>query len=193
MFIDGAFFIGVPEAFAADCGLEEGAVLSEEEVAALAAAGDVARAYRRAVRYLRPRPRSRRELAQRLGRYGYGAPVVDAVVERLSSQGLLDDDAFAAAWIRDRVALKPKGRRVLRLELAARGVAPERVEAALAANLPDTEEALARRALTPRREVWRAKGERRGRRAAFAFLIRRGFDADLARRLADEIFSAEAP
>lgn len=189
MFVDGAFAVGLSEATARDLGLEVGRELAEGELRRMAFAAEVDGAYARALRYLRSRLRSRREFEQRLRRYGYEKDVVAATLELLTSRGMADDGAFAGAWVRDRVLLKPKGRRALRAELAAKGVAPEDAEAALAENVDEGEEALAKRALAPRLEALRDKGERKGRAAAVSFLARRGFDAGLARRLADELFS----
>lgn len=189
VFVDGAFAVGLSAAAASDLGLEIGRELAEDELRRMAFAAEVDRAHARALRYLRNRLRSRHELEQRLRRYGYDGDVVTATVKLLAAGGLVDDRALAGAWVRDRVRLKPKGRRALRAELAAKGVAPEDVEAALAENVDEGEEALAKRALAPRLEALRDKGKRKGRAAAMSFLARRGFNADLARRLADELFS----
>lgn len=189
VFVDGAFAVGLSAAAASDLGLEIGRELAEDELRRMAFAAEVDRAHARALRYLRNRLRSRHELEQRLRRYGYDGDVVTATVKLLAAGGLVDDRALAGAWVRDRVRLKPKGRRALRVELAAKGVAREDVEAALAENVDEGEEALAKRALAPRLEALRDKGERKGRTATVSFLARRGFNADLARRLADELFS----
>ncbi len=188
VFVDGAFAVGLAADVAADLGLAVGAALAEEEVAALGFAAELDRAYDRALRYLRTRLRSRREIELRLARYGYAPPIIGAVLEILEERGLCDDAAFAGAWVRDRVRLKPKGRCALRAELAARGVDKEIVEAALATDFTAPEEELARRALEPRVGAFLAKGERRGKTALAAFLARRGFGGELAARLAREVF-----
>lgn len=189
VFVDGSFVVGLSNAVARELGLYPGRELAEDELAAVTAACDLDRAYGRALRYLQARRRSRAEVERRLGRYGYEDGVVRAVRELLAARGYVDDHEFAGAWVRDRVRLKPKGRRGLRAELAARGVAAEEVEAALAENVADTEEELARRALAPRLAAMKGKGEAKARRAILSFLARRGFDAGPARRLADEVLA----
>jgi regulatory protein len=189
VFVDGSFAVGLSAAVARDLDLYVGRELAEEELRALAAARDFDRAYERALRYLRPRLRSRAEIERRLRRYGYDDDVIRPVRERLAARGYVNDREFAGAWVRDRVRLKPKGRRGLRAELAAKGVPAEDIEAALAADVEDAEEELARRALAPRVEAMQARGGEKARRAILSFLARRGFDAGLARRLADEVLS----
>jgi len=188
LFVDGRFVVGLSADVAASLGLVVGADVSAEDVETTVRAAELDRAVHRALLYLRARPRSRREFERRLARYGYEPPVVEAVVAMLAERRLCDDAAFARAWIRDRLALKPKGRRALRAELAARGVAAEDVEAALRDEFTEAEEELARRAAEARRDAFRARGEKRGRAALLAFLARRGFSAAIAGRLADEIF-----
>lgn len=190
VFVDGSFAVGLSAEAARELGLEVGRDLGEDELRALALAHEADRAYERATRYLRARPRSRAEIERRLERYGYGDDVIQHVLARLRERGFVDDRAFAGAWVRDRARLRPKGRRALRAELGAKGVSREDVEAALEDNLGETEEELARRALAPRLTAMRAKAEGKGRAAALSFLARRGFDAALARRLAQEVFSS---
>ncbi len=193
IFVDGEFAAGMSADAARDLALEVGRELAEGELEKLAFSAEVDGAYNRALNYLRPRRRSRHELARRLRRYGYGDEVVEAALRLLAQRALVDDRAFADAWVRDRVRLKPKGRRALRAELAAKGVSAEDAEGALAENVEETEEALARRAVAPRAEALRARGEERGRAAAMSFLARRGFTANVARSVADEIFSTQRP
>lgn len=189
VFVDGSFVVGLSTAVARDLDLYVGRELAEDELAEIAAAGDLDRAYRRALQYLRARPRSRAEIELRLRRYGYDGDTIRQVVEMLTSRGYVNDREFADAWVRDRVRLKPKGRRGLRAELVAKGVAAEDVEAALAENVEDAEEELARRALAPRLAAIKTRGEEKARRAIVSFLARRGFDAGLARRIAAEVIS----
>jgi regulatory protein len=189
VFVDGSFVVGLSTAVARDLDLYVGRELAEDELADIAAAGDLDHAYRRALRYLRARLRSRAEIEFRLRRYGYDGDVVRSVTEMLAARGYVDDHEFAGAWVRDRTRLKPKGRRGLRAELAAKGVAAEAVEAALAENVADTEEELARRALAPRLAGIKTGGEEKARRAILSLLARRGFDAGLARRIAAEVMA----
>jgi regulatory protein len=147
VFVDGSFAVGLSAEAARELGLEVGRDLGEDELRALALAHEADRAYERATRYLRARPRSRAEIERRLERYGYGDDVIRHVLARLRERGFVDDRAFAGAWVRDR-------------------------------------------ALAPRLTAMRAKAEGKGRAAALSFLARRGFDAALARRLAQEVFSS---
>lgn len=167
-----------------------GAELADGEVEGLRQDGARDEARRRALRFLRTRCRSRAEVERRLARYGYDRALIAGVVAALTVEGWLDDDAFAAAYVRDRCALRPRGKKVIAAELRRLGVADEVALAALAANYGPDEEELARRALGNRGASMMRRGSLPGKKAVCAFLARRGFSYGLARRLADEVAAA---
>src|SRR5690348_9385137 len=84
---------------------------------------EVARAL--CLRLLTVAPRTRAQLAAALARRGVPAEAADAVLGRLTDVGLVDDQAFAAAWVSSRHLGRGLGRRALSAELRVRGVAGE--------------------------------------------------------------------
>lgn len=80
------------------------------------------KAYNQALGYIEYRRRSRREVDIYLARKDYEPEMVAVVLDRLASFGLLDDKAFAEAWLADRRALRPRSNRMLSQELRAKGV-----------------------------------------------------------------------
>lgn len=75
-----------------------------------------------AVRFLAQRPRSEYEVRRRLRSAGIDEAVIEAVLAQLRRHHLLDDAAFARYWVEQRQTFRPRGARLLRAELAARGV-----------------------------------------------------------------------
>ena len=113
------------------------------------------------------------EIRRRLALRGIDEETIEQEVERLQRAGLLDDEAFARAWVEERERLSPRGSRMLRFELRRHGVADDQVEAATA-NLDDrgTAVELARRkARNVSAPDFRTFAARVG-----GFLQRRGFD-----------------
>jgi regulatory protein len=70
---------------------------------------------------------------------GFTALVVDETVERLVDLGLIDDEAFAGQWVRERASRKGLGDDALVMELTRRGIEREIAEAAVAQAIPDEE------------------------------------------------------
>jgi regulatory protein len=122
--IDGEFHCGIASEVVYAEGLRIGDDITPERLQRLRHADDCWRATDAALSLLAARARARRELADRLRRNGFDAAAVDHALERVERLGLLDDNAFAEAWVRDRLRLRPRGTRALVAELTGKGVAP---------------------------------------------------------------------
>ena len=111
VFVDGQFVLALGERLATKHGVLPGRELSAAEILALKEAEARRSALESAVRLLSYRPRSERELSDRLGRKGFARPAIDAALERLRELGYVDDAAFARSWTESRQARLPRSRR----------------------------------------------------------------------------------
>ncbi len=149
--------------------------------------------YAYGLRLLTYRARSEREVRQRFGLRGAPQELVDVVLQRLRAGGLVDDEAFAQAWVDSRRRASPRGQRLLQRELARKGVSREASEAALAGE--SDELALALAAAAKKARSLAAEPEPVFVRRLTDFLLRRGFDyettAAVVRQLAGERGQAE--
>lgn len=121
--LDDGTALEPPRALVVELGLGSGDPVDPQLRARLADGTLRWQAREAALRLLAHRPRSRNELAGRLGRRDLPGHVIRACLDRLEDQGLVDDPAFARAWVRDRLRLKPRGRNALLSELRRKGVA----------------------------------------------------------------------
>lgn len=136
-----------------------------------------------ALRLLEDRARSRQELLQRLQRKGAAPSVIDAVLARLSAQGLVDDEAFARQWTESRLRTG-HGRRRIALELRVKGIAGALIREALAEVAePAQEAAAAERLARARRRLLRSLAPAVQRRRLYGFLQRRGYAGDVIERV----------
>ncbi len=141
--------------------------------------------HRRALNMLAVRAHSSAELARSLVRKGELRVHVDTVILRLQEQGLLDDAAFAASYTRTKVLGANHSRRRVQQDLARKGVARAVTDAAIAVVF--IEESVDQRALVEsvaRRKLRSLENldPVARRRRLYAFLARRGYDADDIRR-----------
>jgi regulatory protein len=118
--LDGRFAFGLAAIEAAR--LKVGQVLSDADIARLQKKDEIERAYERALNFLSYRPRSEAEVRRNLRKKNLEEDVIDAVIERLTRAGLLDDREFARYWVENRLQFKPRGARALRQELWEKGV-----------------------------------------------------------------------
>lgn len=147
---------------------------------------DPDRAWSYALDLLARRALSAAEVGARLRRRGLGDADADAVVAKLERLRLLDDRAFAEAYVRSRA--RARGRLALRRDLRAKGVAEDHVDAALV-DQDDAAQHAAAVALL-RKQAWRfalddaraadPKAAQAARGRAYALLARRGFPPDAA-------------
>ena len=179
---DGRFLLAVNLALAQDAGLHSGMELSEAQVEALRREDARHQAYEAALRLLAYRPRSERELRQRLARRGIERPLIEGALARLRGQGYLDDQAFARFWTETREATSPRSRRLIRSELLYKGVSPDAAAAAVAGVEDDD---AAYRAAARRLRSLPLDDFESFRRRLGGFLVRRGFSYDVARRTID--------
>jgi regulatory protein len=133
-----------------------------------------------ALRLLGRRDYTRAELAERLTRRGYPAADIDAALQRLAGEGLIDDRRVAASFIRVASRVKGRGRLRIARDLEARGVDAAIVREALEA-LPEEEDADAIERLLTRRNL-PARLTLVERRRLFQQLLRRGFPPDAIAR-----------
>jgi regulatory protein len=129
VYLDGHYAFALTHDLAAE--LQVGQELSATEVEALRRRDAEAKVYRSAVRMIGRRPRSERELRRAWDRRGVSPEIQDRILERLRKAGLVDDAAFARAWVENRSQFRPRSARALRYELRTKGVAPEFVDQAL--------------------------------------------------------------
>lgn len=166
--------------------------LGETDIARLRDADEPDRAVAAALNLLTHRGRSERELRQRLRMKGYTAGAIDTAIGKVVDWGYLDDERFAASWVEQRQAGKPRSRRALANELREKGVAREIVETTLEeAEIDEVADARRLAADKWRKDADLELDKRRQRTAAF--LARRGYGWDVARQVIDELARGEDP
>jgi regulatory protein len=178
--VDGEFRLAVAAELVLAEGLRVGDPLSDARILELEGRDQGWKAREAALNLLAFRPRTATELHRRLKEKGYAPEVCDAAVERMGELGMVDDASFAEMFVRDRVKLRPHGKRRLTQELRAKGVDAETASAAIdgvmdAENATETD--LARQAAAR----WKPKPNedpQASRRRLYGFLARRGFGTE---------------
>ncbi|HYH82176.1 MAG TPA: regulatory protein RecX [Longimicrobium sp.] len=187
--VDGEFRLALAAELVLSEHLHVGDEVDEARLAALESAGGAWKARDAALSLLSYRARSATELKRRLKRKGFEDDTAESTVARMGELRMVDDAAFAESFVRDRVRLRPHGKRRLAQELRAKGVDEATARAAIDGVMEreDASEADLARAAAAR---WRPRpGEEpdRARRRLHAFLARRGFGGEVVRDVVDEL------
>ncbi len=187
VFIDDQFAFGIAAATAVSEGIRIGDDLDAARVAALVALDDVGRATGAALNLLARRPRSTREISDRLKQKGFTAPAIEAAITKLEGWNYLDDADFARYWVENREANRPRGRRLLEQELQHKGVDREVAREAVNAAAPDERTAALALARSKARSYSGLDPAVAKRRLA-GYLGRRGYGFDVISPTIDRVF-----
>lgn len=181
VFVDDEFWAEIDANVASERGIFEGAEPSEEELDEARFEGERALAMSRALNFLGYRPRSEKEVRDRLRRFGHLEEAVEAVVARLTEIGYLDDGEFARVMAREKA--RKYGPRRVATELRRVGIGQGAVEEAVEeefggrSELADAREAASRRYNT-------GEGSDAQARRVYGFLTRRGYSMDVCSEVA---------
>lgn len=171
VFVDGKYSFSLSESALLELRLASGQELDPEELKQLQETSGNDKVYGNALRYVAMRPRSEWELRTYLRRKDVDDPVADTIIERLQRVGLLDDMAFAKAWVANRHLLKSTSKRKLQLELKQKHVADSIIDQVLREDEVDERQSL--------RELVAKKQSRYPDRNKFMqYLARQGFRYD---------------
>jgi len=129
IYLDGEFAFGLARITAA--WLQTGQTLDEEKIARLQAEDNRERALRQAYLFLSYRARSEDEIRNNLRKHDYPEAVIEETIERLQRNGFANDKQFARAWVENRKAFRPRGRRALAMELRQKGIDDETIQSTL--------------------------------------------------------------
>jgi regulatory protein len=144
------------------------------------------------LRQLAVRPRTRAELAGALKQRGIADDVAASVLDRYGEVGIIDDRAFARAWVTSRHHGRGLAKKALATELRRKGVEPETVGAALA-ELGDDAEAATARALVDRKLRSTPSGDpSAAARRLVGMLARKGYAPGLAFRVVRQAMADQA-
>ena len=148
------------------------------------------------LRALTGAPKTRQQLADLLSKRGVPQEAADAVLDRLGEVGLVDDAAFARAWVSSRQAGRGLARRALKDELRAKGVDADVAAQAVGMVDDEDERSAARRLVQRRLPALQRLDEATTTRRLLGMLARKGYSSGMAmsvvREALDELSDSAA-
>ena len=161
--------------------------------------------YLKAVFYLKFRQRSVKEMRDYLkkkfrgtgsasGRKNESDEVIERVITKLTEEKFLNDRAFAREWIESRARFRPKGRRIVEMELRQKGIPKEIIDEVRqeesSEDVPDETEQL-RRLVEQRIAKYEGMTRHEIYQKLGAYLGRRGFSWEQIKRSIDDELGKE--
>ena len=122
VYIDGRFSFTISEEDYLSLHLYDKKEINDEELDYIKNTLNFRSAKSAAVKYLSLKLRTEKEVRQKLRGDGYDAGNIEKVVEELKTIGYINNRLYAQKYVFDRSKLKPKSKKLLKLELQSRGI-----------------------------------------------------------------------
>nr|WP_221505739.1 recombination regulator RecX [Streptomyces eurocidicus] len=135
------------------------------------------------LRLLTGSPRTRKQLADALAKRDIPAEVAEEVLSRFEDVGLIDDSAFAGAWVESRHHGRGLARRALARELRTKGVDAAVIDEAVGRLDSEQEEHTARELVDRKLRATRGLDREKRLRRLAGMLARKGYPEGLALRV----------
>ncbi|MBC8145631.1 MAG: RecX family transcriptional regulator [bacterium] len=176
IFVNDEFAFGVSEECYVKYALFKGREVTQHFLDEVMSAEELYQARQCAMRMLGRRMRSVHEIRTKLAEKEFPGETIDATLEFLRSYGMIDDDAFARAFVSDQLMRRPVGRRKLEQDLRTKGIAKDAAgELVLALVDDDCELSNAIAAAEKKFPLLRQGDAMKRDRALASFLAGRGF------------------
>lgn len=144
-----------------------------------------------ALRLLKYRPRTKKEILDRLKKKNFPSELIEKTVQDLTEAGLINDREFVKFWINWRKEVNPRGKNFIFWELQQKGISQDLIEEGLETITSEDDflraEELARKKYESLKRFLPLKAKRR----LYAYLERRGFSRDIIFAVIEKIFSSQ--
>jgi regulatory protein len=185
--LDGEYAFGLSRLVGA--WLKTGDRLNDEKIKALLEQDTLEVAYQRALNLLNHRPRTEKEIRNRLAEKDFTTVQIDLVLERLKRANLIQDADFAKTWVENRIEFHPRSKRLMQYELKNKGIADVYIDDALENSATDTELAY-RAAIQYAHRLTRDDWDTFRRRLS-GYLARRGFSYGLVAPIVSSLWQQQ--
>ncbi|MFJ6791929.1 recombination regulator RecX [Streptomyces angustmyceticus] len=143
------------------------------------------------LRLLTGSPRTRKQLGDALHRRGIPEEAAEEVLSRFEDVGLIDDAAFADAWVESRHHGRGLARRALARELRTKGVDSALIDVAVGRLDSEQEESTARELVDRKLRSTRGLDREKRLRRLAGMLARKGYPEGLALRVVKRALEEE--
>lgn len=190
IFVDGRFAFGVDEEVVSKLGLEKGKSLTEHGIKEILIQKNENEAKEVALRFLSFRRRTEKEVKDKLKKKDYDEKTIKRTIDKLKEYDLINDSEFAIAWVKERLAHKPRGKKLLKQELWKKGIKRAIIDQ-VTEELCQNEDKSASELLQKIQKRYRNLEPKVARRRMYGLLLRRGFSYETVNQALKNIIVKE--
>jgi regulatory protein len=185
VYVDEKYALSLTPETAQKENLTPGQEIGQNALEELAAKDKRQQCFNAAIRFLGYRPRSEAETRQRLARHGFENDIIEKTLEKLKDTGFLNDTDFARLWVENRDALRPRSKRLTKMELRRKGLEAGIIDNAI--NAIDEKDSAYRAAQSRARRL-EAADHNEFRLRLGQYLGRRGFNYAIIKEITEKLW-----
>jgi regulatory protein len=182
VYLDGVFGFGIDLDNLVLSGIKEGKDFTQEEIEKIIKKAELQKTWEKLLKFASLRPRSEKEIRDWFKRKKIHISLYKNLFNRLKHLELIDDFKFAQWWVEQRITFRPKGKKVLEMELRQKGIKKETIEKVLN-DFPIDEEKMAKDLISKNAYKWRGLEKRKSFEKKSQFLLRKGFCWDVVKKI----------
>ena len=167
-------------------GVKKGDSLTEQQIKKITKEERKKEAKDVALRILSFRRRTEKQVKDKLQKKGFDEKTIKATIDKLKEFDLINDLEFATSWVKDRLAFKPRGKKLLKQELWKKGIAKDIIEQ-VTEELCQDEDKSALELVEKIRGRYKDLDPKGAKRRMFNFLLRRGFSYEATKKALSQI------
>jgi regulatory protein len=186
VFIDGKFAFGLDEEVLYKSGLKKGQSLTQQRIEEITEEERKKEAKDVALKFLSFRRRTEKQVKEKLKKKEFDEKSIDATIDKLKEFDLINDLEFATSWVKDRLAFKPRGKKLLRQELWKKGIKKEIIEQ-VTEELCTDEDKAALELVGKIEKRYRNLEPKVAKRRMYNFLLRRGFSYGTTKKALSQV------
>lgn len=150
--------------------------------------GDFQKFYDITLRFLSYRPRSEKEIRDKLISKKASLEIIEKIIAKLKEKKFINDEEFAKWWIESRLAYKPRSINLIKRELLQKGIDRELIDAQITNfQFPISNELKnAKKLIEKRLSRYKGLDRRKIYEKLGRYLASKGFDWDTVKKSIDE-------
>jgi regulatory protein len=196
IYADGEYIIGISDETLVKAGLRTGDEIGEDRLKSLLQEEETSGAKRIALRFLAHRPRTVKEVRDKLRENEFSEADISRTLEALTRSGLVNDTEFARMYVRDALAMKSMGKALLRRKLLLLGVDKTIVQEVVNESFEGVDERSAavdagRRFLQKSTAIREVSDKIRLRNRLSNFLARRGYSWEIISQVTRQLLNQD--
>lgn len=183
IFVNGKFLIGLYDEVVIGFGLAKGKVITYEELNSLLYEDLKIKAMRKSLSLLSYKPRTEREMCDKLRENEYDDEIIGVTIEKLLSLGYINDYDYALSYIESR--LSAYGMYRIKSDLFRKGISSEIIEKAVSDSEVDQSDEIRELFAKKLKSCEGLTNEKRYNRV-MSYMLRKGFDYGSINKLFEE-------